>query len=414
MLSSGCSNMLKNDYYPPQVNYPANWSADKSAGTITPFSWRDFHDPQLDKLLRQVTVNNNDFAAAVLRVYHARLEAKRAGINTMPRLNAALNSGKGKMLAHSYPWSESSTAKLSTSYEIDLWGKLALQRDSAQWASQATEADLQAARATLLSDASNNYWRIAFINQQIDALQHSLSYARETLRLARAHYRAGKTSSLDVVDAEQNLQTQKGRLVVLQHDRLQALNEQSLLLGAPPGSPVTELSRLPDIPLPQIKADIPASVLRQRPDINAKEWHLRQALADVDLSRTGYYPTLSLTGSLGTTSSMLLAFLQNPVSSVGMNLSLPFLEWRQMDMDIRIARNDYEQRVLEFKQALYKAMTGAWILAGNIRHFGYSWEAVGAYNAGYANTPVKKTLRQKYIKKVVPHYQKLKNINAKG
>ncbi|ECJ3622044.1 TolC family protein, partial [Salmonella enterica subsp. enterica serovar Newport] len=53
----------------------------------------------------------------------------------------------------------------------------------------------------------------------------------------------------------------------------------------------------------------------------------------------------------------LLAFLRNPAGSVGAALSLPFLEWRQMNVDIRIARNDYEQRVLEFRQALYKAMT---------------------------------------------------------
>ncbi|WP_336768910.1 lytic transglycosylase domain-containing protein [Pantoea endophytica] len=57
-------------------------------------------------------------------------------------------------------------------------------------------------------------------------------------------------------------------------------------------------------------------------------------------------------------------------------------------------------------------MTGAWILAGNMRHFGYSWEAVGAYNAGLAKTKNKKTLREKYIKKVVPHYIKLKNTQS--
>ncbi|EPF0317234.1 lytic transglycosylase domain-containing protein [Enterobacter chuandaensis] len=62
----------------------------------------------------------------------------------------------------------------------------------------------------------------------------------------------------------------------------------------------------------------------------------------------------------------------------------------------------------------HNVMTGAWILAGNIRHFGYSWDAVGAYNAGYGNTPVKKILRQKYIKKVAPHYQKLKKCGVKG
>ncbi|RYC43349.1 lytic transglycosylase domain-containing protein [Pectobacterium zantedeschiae] len=56
----------------------------------------------------------------------------------------------------------------------------------------------------------------------------------------------------------------------------------------------------------------------------------------------------------------------------------------------------------------HNVMVGAWVLAGNIRQFGYTWEAVGAYNAGYADTPKHQKLRQKYIQKVAPQYRKLK------
>ncbi|OON41347.1 invasion protein IagB [Izhakiella australiensis] len=59
-------------------------------------------------------------------------------------------------------------------------------------------------------------------------------------------------------------------------------------------------------------------------------------------------------------------------------------------------------------------MTGAWILAGNFRQYGYSWEAVGAYNAGTGKSQRRKALRNKYIKKVIPHYLKLKQISHQG
>lgn len=159
------------------------------------------------------------------------------------------------------------------------------------------------------------------------------------------------------MNAGQNVLAQENRLTAMRRDRLQALNEQALLLGVPPGSSVAEPSGLPTGPLPEINSRIPVSVLGRRPDVRAKELRLREALAGVDIKRTAYYPAFSLTGSLGTTSTALLAFLRNPAGSVGAALSLPFLEWRQMNVDIRIARNDYEQRVLEFRQALYKAMT---------------------------------------------------------
>ncbi|WP_150317255.1 TolC family protein, partial [Enterobacter hormaechei] len=89
--------------------------------------------------------------------------------------------------------------------------------------------DLRSARLTLLSNASNNYWRLGFINQQLSVLQQSIDYAKETLRLANARYAAGGASSLDVVDAQQGVLSQENRLAALKNERLQALNQQAVL-----------------------------------------------------------------------------------------------------------------------------------------------------------------------------------------
>ncbi|HHU8046939.1 TPA: TolC family protein, partial [Escherichia coli] len=198
---------------------------------------------------------------------------------------------------------------------------------------------------------------IGFVNQQITTLQQSIDYAKETLRLAEVRYRAGNISSLDVIDAQQNLLTQENQLTGLQREHSQLLNQQAVLLGTVPGCQIVEPTTLPKGSLPKVNANIPASILMRRPDISAKEWQLREALATVDIKRSEYYPTFNLTGALGTSSASLLALLHNPVGSVGANLTLPFLEWRQRDIEVKIARNDYEQRVLEFKQLLYKAMS---------------------------------------------------------
>jgi outer membrane protein TolC len=119
-----------------------------------------------------------------------------------------------------------------------------------------------------------------------------------------------------------------------------------------------EPSRLPTGPLPQISADIPANVLARRPDISALELRLREALTRVDIKRADYYPAFNLTGALGGSSAALLNLIGQPIATLSAQLTLPFLQWQQRNVDIKIARNDYEQRVLEFKQALYKAMAG--------------------------------------------------------
>ncbi|EHT5331590.1 efflux transporter outer membrane subunit [Salmonella enterica subsp. enterica serovar Montevideo] len=356
-LCSGCTNVLKSDYRVPEVNYPINWTKGDLDGNPAPFDWKEFNDPHLDNWLHQVMTNNNDMAIAAMRVYRARLDAERTGITNTPALKGSLGVDGKKQLNNSSGMTKSGSFSLNTSYELELWGKIARQRDVAEWAVHASEEDFRSARLTLLAEASNNYWRIGFVNQQIAILQQSIDYAKETLRLAEIRYRAGSTSLQDVIDAQQNLLTQENQLTGLQRERSQVLNKQAVLLGTVPSCLIVEPTTLPKGSLPKVNANIPARVLMRRPDISAKEWQLREALATVDIKRSEYYPTFNLTGALGTSSTSLLSLLHNPVGSVGANLTLPFLEWRQRDIEVKIARNDYEQRVLEFKQLLYKAMS---------------------------------------------------------
>lgn len=159
LFTAGCGSMVKSHYQKPRVNFPAHWQQEDTGIPPAPFDWRDFHDPVLDKWLQQVIISNNDLAVAVLRVYRARLEADRAGISTVPGISATLNTGAGTALDKVSPGTRNSSASISTGYEADLWGKLARQRDAAEWARQATEQDLQSARLALLANASNNYWQ---------------------------------------------------------------------------------------------------------------------------------------------------------------------------------------------------------------------------------------------------------------
>lgn len=105
-----------------------------------------------------------------------------------------------------------------------------------------------------------------------------------------------------------------------------------------------------------MRPDIPVSVLSRRPDIRSAELGLRSALAEVDIRRADYYPSFSLTGNLGGSSNQLLEFLRNPLVSLGAALTLTPLDFHKRDLDIRLARNNYEQQTVRFRQELYNAM----------------------------------------------------------
>ncbi len=356
LLISGCNKMPTSKYTASQINYPRSWQFPVSGNARVPFDWDDFHDPLLKQWLKQVMERNSDLAVAILRLNQSMLEVDRVDYSSAPSIDGGLNSATSRIIEQSSQRNKSSGASFSTSYEADLWGRISNLKDLADWSRKITEQDLRAVRLSLLSTASINYWNLAYINQQIKMEIESVAYARYTLRMAEIRYNAGAASSQDKVEAELSLLAQNTHLLQQEHLRLKILNEQAVLMGMPPGSANVEPLTLSLTPLPEITGGIPADALRHRPDVLAKEMQLRQALVNIDVTRKQYYPQFNLTGSLGTSSNAMLEFLRNPIGSIGAAIALPFLEWRQGMTDIRIARNEYEQLLLEFKQVQYKSM----------------------------------------------------------
>ena len=102
-------------------------------------------------------------------------------------------------------------------------------------------------------------------------------------------------------------------------------------------------------------AGLPASLLGRRPDLRAAEFRLRESLAQVDATRTSFYPTFTLTGQAGTSSTSLERVLMNPVGTLGL-AALPFIQWNTMQLQIKVSKSQYEEAVVGFRQKLYTAL----------------------------------------------------------
>ena len=118
---------------------------------------------------------------------------------------------------------------------------------------------------------------------------------------------------------------------------------------------ITEPKGLGALKLPNIEAGLPASLLARRPDLQAAELRLRKALANKDATKASYYPSISLTGNLGASSTSLTQLLQNPTLALGASLSLPFLQYNDMKKDLAISDLDYEKAIVQYRQTLYQA-----------------------------------------------------------
>ena len=299
---------------------------------------------------------NPDLATAGIRVRRAALQAQLAGRALLPQPGGTLSTGASRPLSGS-PRStlETSSATLSVGWELDLFDRLGAQRDAAVFEAQASEQDRQAVALSLAATTASLYWQLALANERLEFARQSLEYTRRTGELVEAQYRSGAVSSLERREARQALAEQQALLSQYTQARAelrQALNE--LLLGAE--APGGEPQALPTGALPAIAAGLPAELLGRRPDLRAAELRLRASLASSDAATARYYPTLSLTGSLGGSSNSLLDLLANPVAALGASMTLPFLNVGEMRLNTAIARNQHEEAVVNFRKSLYAAL----------------------------------------------------------
>jgi NodT family efflux transporter outer membrane factor (OMF) lipoprotein len=328
-------------------------TADKAAKTDW---WTHFKDPELDRLVGNALARNNNLAAAAIRVRRAQLQAGLADESLTPKLSGSLSTGVSRALESGAGNTRSNSTSLGVSYEIDLWNKLGSQRDVARWEALATEQDLQSAALALVGTTARLYWQLAFLNQRLTASNDSIAYAETTFALVQRQYRAGAVSGLEVADAQQALASQQASRNALQQQAVEARTALSLLFDAAPGNAPSQPQVLPTLTLPTLQADVPAALLGRRPDLRAAELRLREAFSNIDATRASYYPALSLTGALGTSSTQLANVLQNPVATLGLGISLPFLQRETMQLSIRVSQAQYEEAVRSFRQTLYTAL----------------------------------------------------------
>jgi NodT family efflux transporter outer membrane factor (OMF) lipoprotein len=328
-----------------------------AATMLSPRWWTAFNDSRLDALIDDALRTNNNLAAAGIRVQRAQLQAGLANTNLTPSAVGQASTGRSFDLKRGGVAGSSSTSLVTLSYELDLWGRLSAQRSAADWELKATESDRQATALALVGTTAGLYWQVGYLNQRIALSEAGMEDARRILALVRAKYAAGAVSGLDVAQAGQNLASQEAAHTQLLQQRVEARNALAILFDRPPETAAQEPSQLPDIELPAIDAGLPASLLGRRPDLRAAEQRLRGSLANVDATRTGFYPALSLTGSLGTSSNALGELLKNPVATLGAGLVLPFLQWNTARLTVAVSQMQYEEAVLGFRQSLYTALS---------------------------------------------------------
>ena len=182
-----------------------------------------------------------------------------------------MNASASRSLNHGGHTNQNYGTSLGINYQADLWGKLCLASDNAQWESQATAEDLLATRLTLIGDITSQYLQIASLNDQLALNAAYRKNAAQTLDLTRTKVHAGSASPLDLREAEQNRTNLESNRDRLENQRQQAETTLASLLGAPVSRVITHEPSLKTLTIPAINSGIPTHLLAS-PDTVPSGW----------------------------------------------------------------------------------------------------------------------------------------------
>ena len=369
LFLAGCGGLLETPYEAPQSEMPQGWwqeappeppPAGGGGGTLDIAGpdawWLAFDDPVLTALIEKALERNNDLAAAAIKVRRARLQAGLSERSLWPSLSASGTESISRNLRGNTKPTRSYSLTGSVAYEVDLWGKLSREVDADRWEAAATELDRDSTALSLTTTTATLYWQILYYRERLALARDSIAYTQNTLDLARVRRESGATSALEVLEAEQSVLTQQSQVTQLEQSLVESETALAVLFDGPPAETDLSGTKMPRRQMPEVAAGLPSGLLARRPDIRAAELRLRESLATVDATRASYLPTFSLTGSAGTSSVTLKEVLSTPVTTLGMTLALPFLNWNEMRYNIKISQADYEQAVVEYRQSLYEAL----------------------------------------------------------
>ena len=280
LLLVGCGYNPKHTTLPVELS--AEWQA-AEASTLEYTAansewWLSFQSPQLNELIAKALDSSPDLLMAQQRILQAEAQLGITRANALPHLGATGAMGlsnKSSSSGGSSSNSESSSLGLSTSYEIDLWGRVAAERSSSTATLASKVYDWHATRLTLTAAVANNWFKWLVLDGQHRNATWYLQTADQQLEFIEAGYARGNITRVELARQRKQVLTRRANLRKLTHQRLQSSNALALLLGEAPQNFQPPEAKLMQLKIPHPNPGLPSEILSRRPDLAREEAQLK-------------------------------------------------------------------------------------------------------------------------------------------
>ena len=364
-LLAGC--MVGPNYHRPAVQTPAVYrdlsqnpqsQAQASSYADLPW-WQVFQDPQLQELIRTALKQNYDLQIAAERINAARAAVTITRSSLFPQVagNGTFAGGKEGNFQTNYNFLQLTA---DAAFQLDLFGKLRRATEASRAQLLATEDARQTVILTLVSDVASDYFTLLELDLQLQITHETVKTQEDSVKLTKLRVDHGVATKLDVLQAQQVLDTANAAIPDLERLIAQEENAINILLGNYPQD-VQRGLRLIEQPLPpEVPGGLPSTLMERRPDIRQAEQNLVAANAEIGVAKAEFFPQISLTGSGGGSFGRSSAFSslmssQLGIWSYGAQVSQPIFTGGALTGNLKYAKSQYQQALLAYRQAIQVA-----------------------------------------------------------
>ncbi len=364
-LLAGCA--VGPNYHRPAVETPAAFRG--AAETNAPESladlpgWGVFKDPALQDLIRAALTNNYDLRIALTRVEQARLVQAQAQSVFLPQAGYGAQAARGRNMVFSLPnpnngrTLDSYLAGFDVLWEIDLWGRLRRQNETARAGFLATREAQRGVRLSLVSAVAKAYIELLELDEKLDIARRTKSSFERTFKLFEDQHDSGLTSRLELARARAALRSVSAAIPELQRQIVLEENEINVLLGRHPGPVARQPAGLKQEMPPEVPAGLPALLLERRPDLRQAEQQLRAANAQIGVAAGEFLPKIGLTALYGGVSTELSGLTSGGANawSLAATTTGPIFQGGRLLARYRQAQAACDEARLHFQQTALEA-----------------------------------------------------------
>ena len=369
---AGCSTVGPNFVEPQGATTPAYRHLDGNkvdTARLPAQWWTVFGDDNLNALEQRAVRDNPGVKASAQRLLQAQAQLGTVRASQAPTVNvgasvsnshSSAQTSQGLALGGQSIKGNNYELGASLSYELDLWGRVRRVVEAADAQALAAQDDRDGVILLLSAQVAGTYLQLRGTDAETAILKGALDTRRESEQLVEARFNAGLSNELDVARARIERANAEADLQEVQRQRNLLEHSLSTLVGLTPSAPLIAALGTASLPQPPaIPVGLPASLLRQRPDLAASVAALRAANAQIGVAEGAFYPSLSLTGNFGYASESLRNIADGGARqfSIGpLALSLPVFDGGRNKANLALSKARYEEALANHEGRLLTAL----------------------------------------------------------